>query len=123
MTTATTRRNGSKQAGSDAAARTRASARVSRAISVGAVACSLLAFANPVSSRVCGIFSGNGSRQMAHQEPIGESNQETAQVQPPADASGSSSTSPQSDADLTASLGERDSDTAPNSTAPQWIND
>jgi TolB protein len=108
------------------------SARLSRAISVGAVASTLLAFANPGCSRVCGIFSGNSASQsqVAHRTAGEPAYPGDALIEPGANASASSDSKPESEADLIASLPERgatpathDNDAVINSTAPQWINE
>ena len=89
------------------ARRRRASARLSRAISVGAVASTLFAFANPGCSRVCGIFGGDSGSQVTHRTAGGPAYPGDALVEPGAGTSASAASKPESEADLIASLPEQ----------------
>jgi TolB protein len=119
--TRVTARNGQHD---ETARRRRASVRLSRAISVGAVASTLLAFANPGCSRVCGIFGGGGAQPVARQTSNEKLYQDDARFEPGPSAS-SSQSKPESEADLIASLPGRDANdtAAASSSAPQWINE
>jgi TolB protein len=126
MTSKTRATAGSNQH-DEGALRRRASIRLSRAISVGAVASTLFAFANPGCSRVCGIFSGDG-QQMTRQSSSDAVYQDNSHFEPSPAASAGSASKPESEADLIASLPERGAtptahDTVLNSTTPQWINE
>ena len=105
-----------------ASRRRRASIRLSRAISVGALASTLLAFANPGCSRVCGIFSGGaGSQsQVAQRSAAGPAYPGDALVEPGSSASASNV---ESEADLIASLPERSATHGDTTAMPQWINE
>jgi TolB protein len=114
----------------EAAAHRRASVRLSRAISVGAVASTLLAFANPGCSRVCGILTGGGSPQVAHRTSSEPAYPGDALFESGSNGSASSASNGESEADLIASLPNRgatpathENDAVLNSTTPQWINE
>lgn len=128
LMTSKTRATGSNQQ-DEAASRRRASARLSRAISVGAVASTLLAFANPGCSRVCGIFTGNAGSQspVAHRTSSEPAYPGDAFADSGSGAIASVGSKAESEADLIASLPDRstakDNDAALKSTTPRWINE